>query len=319
MSILCMTKSHQNLMKKLILLLLILSTTQSIFGQKQQLGFNLAIGETYYHTMQSSSIINEDVNGQKINIDLSLSCKTAFKITRLMDSVYDVVVSYQHLGMTMKLPNGSLTFNSDKLDEKDMLSSTLSAIIGKPFFMKMTKVGKILEVKNLDSVVAKIVDQSTQLSYTTKQQVKAQMLQAYGEKAFKGSFEMVTNIFSNAAVEKGSTWNITTKLESGMAATLKTTYEYKDKTDKYNLIIGNGKFETLDKDAYVKINGMTARYNLLGTMTSTIKIDVITGWIKEAKVNQSMSGNAEIKDNPSLPGGLIMPMTFENTSNFSAN
>lgn len=305
-------------MKKFILLLLIVTTTQSIFGQKQNLGFNLKIGETYYHSMQSSSIIKEEVNGQKINIDVTISGKTSFKVISLKDTVYDMTVSYEQLAMTMKLPNGDMAFNSEKQDENDIFSTILGAIKGKQFLIKMTKVGKIVEVKNLDSIVGNLIGQFPKLSSQQKQQLKGQLLQAYGKKAFKGSYEMVTNIYSNSPVEKGNTWIINTKLESGMAATLITTYEFKDKTETYNLIIGNGKFETLDKDAYTQINGMPARYNLTGTMSSVLKIDIKTGWIIEAKVSQLMSGNAEIKDNPNLPGGLTMPMSFESTMNYNS-
>ena len=268
--------------------------------------------------MQSASTIKQDINGQKINIDIAISGKTAFKVTNLKDTVYDMTVSYERLAMNMKLPNGNMTFDSDKKDDNDIFSTILGAIKGKQFSMKMTKVGKIVEVKNLDSTFENLLDQFPKFSSQQKQQIKTQLLQAYGEKAFKGSYEMATNIYSNSAVEKGNTWIIITKLESGMAATLKTTYEFKGKIENYNLIIGNGKFETLDKDAYTQINGMPARYDLTGTMNSTLKVDVKTGWIIEAKVNQSMSGNAEIKENPNLPGGLTIPMSFENIMSYSS-
>ncbi len=303
-------------MKQLIVLLLIVTATQSVFAQKQKLQLNLKIGETYYHTMQASSVVKEDINGQKMNIDVTISGRTAFKVTGFKDTVYDVAVSYNQLAMTMKLPNGDVTFNSDKKDENDVFSTILGAIIGKQFYIKMTPVGKITEVKNLDSIVENLLTKFPNLSLQQKQQVKAQMLQAFGEKAFKGSYEMVTNIYSNAVVEVGNTWQLTTKLESGMGATLTTTYEFKDKAENYNLIVGTGKFETLDKDAYTQISGMPARYNLTGTMHSTLKIDNKTGWIIDAKVNQLMSGTAQIKDNPKLPGGLIIPMSFESNMSY---
>jgi hypothetical protein len=309
---------NHSIMKKIFTLLLVVAITQSIFGQKQNLGFNLKIGETYYYSLQSSSIIKQDINGQKVNIDVTISGKTAFKVTNQKDTVYDMTVNYEQLAMTMKLPNGEMNFNSDKQDENDIFSTILGTIKGKQFLMKMTKVGKIIEVKNLDSIFENLLDQFPKISSQQKQQIKAQILQAYGEKAFKGSYEMVTNIYSNSAVEKGNTWTINTKLESGMAATLLTTYEFKGKIENYNLIIGNGKFETLDKDAYTQINGMPVRYDLTGTMNSTLKVDVKTGWIIDAKVNQSMSGNAEIKDNPNLPGGLTIPMSFESIMTYSS-
>jgi hypothetical protein len=305
-------------MKKLLLLLVIVTTYHSIFGQEQKLGFNLINGQTYYHLMQSASSIKQDINGQKVNIDITLSGKIAFKVTAIKDTIYDMNVSYQQLAMTMKLPNGDMTFNSEKKDENDIFSNILGAIKDKQFSMKMTSVGKIVEVKNLDSIFENVADKLSNLTPVQKQQIKDQLMQAYGEKAFKGSFEMVTAIYSNSAVQKGSTWTIKTKLESGMAATLTTTFELKDGTENYNLIIGNGKLETLDKDAYIQINGMPTKYNLTGTMNSSLKVNNKTGWIIEAKINQVMTGNVEIKDNPNLPGGLTIPMSFETEMIYSS-
>lgn len=305
-------------MKRIFIVILILVFAQPIFAQKQKLIFNLINGETYYHSMKTSSNIKEEMNGQKINFDLAISGRVAFKVVSTEDSVYDMSVTYEQLGMTMKLPSGEMNFNSEKQDINDVFSTILRTIKGKRFLMKMTKVGKIIEVKNLDSIFDNLLDPFPNLSAQQKQQINTQLKQAYGEKSFKGSYEMVTNIYTNAAVEKGDTWKIETKLESVMAATLATTFEFKEKTLEYYSIIGTGIIETLDKDAYTQINGMPARYNLTGTMNSTIKVDTKTGWILEASINQLMSGNAEIKDNPKLPGGLTIPMSFENIMNYSS-
>ena len=107
---------------------------------------------------------------------------------------------------------------------------------------------------------------------------------------------MITAIYPNTAVSKGGSWEIKTLLETGFAATLTTTFELKDKTESYNLIVGKGKIITLDKDAYTQVNGMPTQYNLSGTMNSNLKVDPNTGWIIEAKVNQLIAGNVEIKD-----------------------
>ncbi len=305
-------------MRKLFLFLLLGTITQSVFGQKQNLGFNLKIGQTYNHVMHSSSSIKQEINGQEINIDVTLSGKMAFKVTNLVNTVYSMNVSYEQLAMTMKLPNGEMIFNSEKEDKTDIFSSMLGEIKGKQFLVKMTSIGKIVEVENLDFIFENLIDKFPTLTLIQKQQIKTQLKQAYGEKAFKGSFEMITAIYPNTAVSKGGSWEIKTLLETGFAATLTTTFELKDKTESYNLIVGKGKIITLDKDAYTQVNGMPTQYNLSGTMNSNLKVDPNTGWIIEAKVNQLIAGNVEIKDNPNLPGGMITPMSFEHVMNYSS-
>ena len=305
-------------MKRLLILIFVTAFFQTVFAQKQKLAFNLVVGKTYYQIMQSSSNIEQDIKGQKVSINLTISGQIAFKVTNLNDTMYDISVSYHQLAMSMKLPNRNVNFNSDNKDENDNFSKLLSVIIDKPFFVKMTTLGRIVEVKNIDSVFEEALDKFTKLSETQKQQMMGQLMQAFGEKSFKSNFEMITAIYSNNPVEKGDTWTTKTDLETGMAATLITTFELKDKVENYNLIIGNGNIETLSKDAYTQVNGMPAKYNLTGTLNSSLKVDNKTGWIMEGKINELISGTVEIKDNPNLPGDMSIPMSISAENTYSS-
>jgi hypothetical protein len=139
-----------------------------------------------------------------------------------------------------------------------------------------------------------------------------QLMHSFGEKAFKGNLEMYMAIFPDSFVKKGDKWVIKTQLESGMAAKMETVYELKKITRTYYQIVGNSTLETIDKDAYVETNGMPMKYDLVGTMTSDIKVDRKSRWIKSALVNSDEKGTASIKENPQLPDGLSMPMRIIN-------
>lgn len=93
-------------MKRLLLVWSVLTITHSLFAQKQVLGFNLAVGHTYYLYLQSSSNIKENVNGQPLDIDMAINAKNAFEVTAANDTAYDITVTYQELGMTLNLPGG---------------------------------------------------------------------------------------------------------------------------------------------------------------------------------------------------------------------
>src|SRR5262245_9916719 len=233
-------------MKKLTLLLTLATITQFSFGQKQRLGFNLVVGETYYHVMRSDSKVKQEIGGQENTINMSTSGKLAFNIVGLKDSVYEMSVTYQKLSMTMTSPAGNTTASSEKKEDDDIMSQILGAFVDKPFLMTMTKTGTIVGVKNLDSVFERALEKFTQLSPEQKVQLKDQLMGSYGEKALKGNFELVTAIFPYVPVERGSTWTRKTKIEAGMEVNLSTTFEFKEKGDNYNLIIGNGKFVTAD-------------------------------------------------------------------------
>jgi hypothetical protein len=299
-------------MKSILCLIFSLIILSSCQVKKENLGLNLIKGNTYSQKFIMVNKSVQTINNQQMEMEVNLSCKLTYKVTDIKDSIYDLEVKYENVSMKMKLPNGISEFSSEPKDDKDIFSTLLACIVHKSFFIKMTKTGKIKEVKNIDSLYTNIYEKFPQLSDIQKQQLQSQLMKAYGEKAFIGNFEMTSNIFPDSKVSEGDKWSKKTQLESGMSGAIETTYELTKLTDSYCLISGVSKIETADKDAYIETDGMPVKYNMKGTMTSTITIDRKTGWVINTIINQDIKGTMQIKDNPKMPGGMVIPMTMVN-------
>jgi hypothetical protein len=246
--------------------------------------------------------------------------KTAFKVTDLEDSIYNITARFQELKMSTKFPFGGdmSFFDSDKNDEKDTISNVLNAIIDKPFLIKMTILGNIVELNGIDSIFEQALKKFPILSLAQKLQFRGEFMQSFGEDIFKNNLEMATAIYSNNPVEKGDIWTIKRNLESKKADTFMTNYEFKEDAENYKLLIGNGNDETLNTDGYTEINGMPTKYNITDTTNSIIKVDKNTGWIIEGKINELTSEKTEIKDNPKVPGGKKMTMSISKELMFNS-
>lgn len=234
-------------------------------------------------------------------------------------SGYNMEAKFEKLNMSMLLPQGMLEFSSEKTNADDIFSKILGAMKNKPFDLTMSRNGKITAVKNIESVWENAINQFDHLPNTQKDQIKAQIMKAYGEKAIKGNMEMVTAIFPDSPVQQGDKWEVKTNLEAGMSAEVASEYELSDLSGTYAVIKGNSTIKTLDRDALVEPNGMPMKYNLTGSMVSEIKIDKNTGWIVEAKINQDIKGDAYIKENPKMPEGMKIPMVLTNETIISNN
>lgn len=221
--------------------------------------------------------------------------------------------------MIMDFPQGTIEFRSDKKDKQDVLSSILSKMTEKTFNVKMGKNGKIIEVNNIESQIESLIKDLPQLPENQLAQIKAQIINAYGEKAFKGSYEMITAIYPDRPVKQGDKWTIHANLESGMSALMTTEYELTDLRSNYAIVKGNSQIETADKDAYVPINGMPTRHDLAGSMSSEIKVDKSTGWIIEAHINQKIAGDTYIQANAELPNGMKIPITIKTEMTYNNN
>ena len=151
-----------------------------------------------------------------------------------------------------------------------------------------------------------------QLSDAQKQQIQSQLKQSYGEKALRGNLEMATAIFPESPVTIGDSWVVNTKLESGFDANIESTYKLNASNSSYCLISGSSTIKTINKDEYIQSNGMPMKFDLTGTMSDEIKINSSTGWVMESKINQTLKGTSQIKDNPKIPGGMTIPMEMKN-------
>ncbi len=275
--------------------------------EKNDLGLKLELGKTYSQTYVSRIDIAQTINGIEQEQKMEIKGGMDFRVIQSLEDRYIMSTSYTSLIMKMNSFMGETTFSSEN-NEENLLSKILKDMKGKEFTVEMYKNGVIRQIKDIENLYSGIFESFPEVPQLQKQQIFSQLESAYGEKAFKGNIEMITAIFPDSKVKVGEHWNNSVKLESGMSGLINNTFTL-SKFDKENVIVeGVSKIVTEDKEAYVDVNGMPVKYNLSGTMKSTFKLDPISNWILEGTVEQEISGNVEIKDNPNIPGGMVIPM-----------
>lgn len=303
------------MMKHFLYTLLFFIAVNYCNAQKFKPSLNLVKGNTYFLTTNATSAIVQTMSGQQNTVNLAFNFRMAFKVIGIADTVYNMEVSYQSLGMKMDMGGNTLDLDSKKNDPQDVPSSIIGAMMNKPFNLEMTKTGKIKSVQNIDKMVSEAMKSFPQIDSTTKEQVKAQFMQSFGPNAFKGSIEVGTAIFPDTPVSKEDKWTIKTQLESPAKAAVTITYQLADIIEGNYLIHGEGTIVS-DKNAEpAHINGLSVKYNLNGSLISDIRVDKTTGWISEVKLKQAMMGEMQILDSPQVPGGMTIPMTFNTDVN----
>lgn len=299
-------------MKTIFTLILTVFVLTSFQTQNSDLSLKLEKGKEYKQITNSKATIIQEVNGQKMNMVMTIKGTMTFLVKDITENGYNMDAKFEELSMSMQMPQGLMEFSSEKNDANDIFSTILGAMKDKAFGITMSKTGKITDVKNVEALWSTAINTFDQLPEMQKEQIKAQIMKAYGAEALKGNIEMVTAIYPDSPANRGDKWTINTKLESGMSANMTTDYEFAELTSEYALIKGKSTIVTADKDAYIESNGMPMKYDLTGSMDSEIKVDKNTGWIIEATINQKIEGDAYIKENPQLPNGMKIPMTMIN-------
>lgn len=305
-------------MRTIYILLLASMMLTSVQSQNVDLSLKLEKGKDYKQTTSSKMSMIQEVMGQKIDIAVTTNGTINYLVKDINEDGYIMDAKYEHLNMSMKMPQGSMEMNSEEENSSNPSTSILKDIKGKTFEITMSKKGKITEVKNFDAIMETVVEGFGDLPEAQKEQIKGQIMQAYGDEAIKNSLEMTTAIYPDKPVKEGDKWTMNTNLESVISMNVSTDYELVELTSDYALIKGNATIKTSDNDANVEAPGIPVpmEFDLAGTMQSEIKVDLKTGWIIDAKINQDIQGEASMKENPQMPeqmpGGMKISIKMSN-------
>ena len=303
--------------KSSILLLFLLIFTDS-FCQKTALELDLKQGAKYLQSMESLAKIQQEIDGKTLNNEMRMSGTTAFTVKEVNDDGYSMEVQYEELAFTIDSPSGPLVFSSEKQDDADILSQILAEMKKTPFQIRMSRTGKVTEIQNIHLLFEAALSKFPQIDSNQRDLLMDQLMKSFGKESFKGNMEMVSAIYPDNPVALGETWDVKTSLRTGgMSGEMATIYRFKGGEAGNHIIEGSSIITTTDKDKYSMINGMPTRFELEGSMISKIKVDEKSGWIVEANFEQDIQGTTFIQDNPSLPGGMEIPIVMKNTMVFS--
>ena len=306
-------------MKKLLLVTIFFISYVTSFAQKTTLALNLTQGNTYYMVTNTNMTVSQTINGQLQNVNTTLTAKMAFTVTAVKDTSYTMQVKYDRIGMQMELPTGIMNFESDKNDKTDIFSTIMGNMTEKPFSIVMSKTGKVLSISNTEALAKGLFENIAGLSDEQKGQIREQLMKSFGPDAFKSNTEIGTAVFPSVKVGVNDTWLVKNRSEDGMQTKMTTTFTLNEVTASAYVVHGESVISPRNGNEYTEMNGMPMKYNVNGTSEYVLKIDKESGWIAEARINQVIKGNVEIKDNPKMPGGMIIPMTITDDQTISNN
>jgi hypothetical protein len=288
---------------------------------QNKIELNLTKGKVYLQKMSVVMSIKQTINKTDVLINMDIKGTTAFTVTDVKEGVYDIDVAYKALAMKTDIPGGqSISFDSERKDEKDTISTSLGLMKDKGFNMKMNKQGKILNISNVAHLYSSVFEKFPNLSPLARQKLQAQIEQSFGEKAFKNNMANMMAFYPETAISKGGKWTVkSTTSSANMDMQLENNYTLDDVTDGQYVISSVSKMTSPNTGTFTEANGMSVKTDITGNVTASMKLNRKSGWIEEAASNMSIKGSVSIKANDSMPEGMTIPMEISGKSTFSAN
>jgi len=307
-------------MKRSLILILAAFFCNACYAQNK-IELNLIKGQVYQQKMSMVMTIKQTFNKAEMLINMTINGTTAFTVTDVKDGVYDIDVAYKALSLKTDIPGGrSISFDSEKEDKTDTVSTSLGLMKNKPFQMKMNKQGELLALSNVNQLFSLVFEKFPKLTPLQKQKLQAQIEQSFGEKAFKNNLENMMAFYPRTPVSKGSKWSVkNTVASANMDMEVDNNYTLEEVTAGQYFISGISKMSAPNAGTFREINGMLTKSDITGDFTTNMKVNKKSGWIEESASNMNLQGTVSFKPNDKMPDGMTIPMEIRANTTITAN
>ncbi|RVT99854.1 hypothetical protein EOD41_15550 [Mucilaginibacter limnophilus] len=292
-------------MKIIFCFVTLLMLNTACFSQKLWPHLQLKQAAVYKCNILAKNQILQTINGHQLDISTTINARMQFTVNGINDTLYNVKMCYDSIGLKIDLLGATLNYNSDTVNAKNIFSAILNRLKLRSCNLNLSHTGIIMDIDSIETVLKNITDSIGNFSASQKEQALAQLQQTFSTGEVKAGIEAFTHIYPEAPVSRTEKWVIDNIISGRMQANQHAIHFIKDVTAFNYVIEGGATINTAD--AMASLNGMPVKYRLAGRSNATITVDKKTGWIKQAKIMRTLKGNAEIQDNPKLPGGMLIP------------
>ncbi|GAA4921987.1 hypothetical protein GCM10023313_27380 [Mucilaginibacter defluvii] len=290
---------------------LLMLLTCFAFAQKRSIALKLKPGATYSFVIKQTSTTSQTIRQRPLETRLILTAGMRFMVSNVTEGDYTLNTTFDSIKLQLELPNGDLQFNTEKRGDSGIYAVVLKSLKKRPFNIRLSKTGKIMEVEGSDNNLQKAIA-DTKADTAQRQQALEQLRQSVGSTAITNLLQKIFNIYPEVAVSNNDKWIIQTQNKGEPDIATRNYYMVKTALPKSIVIQGNGTIQSVAPARPALLNGMPVERNLAGDTYVNITTDYISGWPLRAEINEKLNGVIIINDNPQLPGGLAIPININN-------
>lgn len=302
-----------------IKLLLGLSTLALAFApmaKKVDLQFKLEKGKTYTQTTEMHTVTKQSIQGMEQIIQQTANAETKMELKNEGTGSNTYTLWYENISMSIDQGGMKMEYSSDTtaLDNVDAMSQIFASMTKKKFDADIDLKGKIQEVTGLEEI---ITDATAPMGEQASQ-VNEQISSGFGDAGLAKNMEMFTAIMPEGTVKVGATWTNEQFTASGLPLILRNTYTLKSIADGMATIEVSAEISVDPANSSTEIQGMKASYFLEGDRSGTIQMEVKTGFVTSANIDDEIVGSINLESSPQIPEGMTIPIEMNSNTKLSS-
>ncbi len=288
-----------------ILLASIMSLSQA---QKSSLELKLKEGQEFHQINQSKITLKKHTKNSETTFMVQRG--TSFKVLSGYSTGYEMEVKFDSLKVEFE---EGITLNSEVQNDNDAYSKILYNMTNTPFQITMTKKGRIIEVKHLDSLLENAFVQDLDITEHEMVGAKITMLYWFDKQDFITSVEIVTSCYPDRPVATGDRWLTESEIKYAAPIIRKSEFTYTSSDSSFDTVEGNSKIKAIDKEIVYgneEIESVSLTYDMTGTMTSTMKLNKKSGLISEAQTQLELIGTITDGEENIIPTTILVDSKY---------
>jgi hypothetical protein len=296
-------------MKKVIFSIFFTLLGVSLMAQlPSSIKLNLVKGKVYTVKSTSKQAIQQTVNGQTYNIDITSTSVTSFKVLKQENNVMDIEFKFDTIANKISSPMFTRETNSAKPAGNDPLEKIMNKMSQNTIIAKISTDGKFVDFVNYGKFKDNVMFVLDSIPAAKRDQAKTQADVLLKESAVKSMIEPLFAYLPEKPVKAGDTWE-TSFIQSANNVSMLCMNSFTLNSTDNNVAAVSGKsdIESIpSNDPNAKVTS-----ELKGTITFDGTIDQATGLRLKNTSKGHIDGTNTMKNNGTE---MKMPMVIDSQS-----
>ncbi len=250
---------------------------------------NLKKGQEYPFKIKTTATNSQSDGKQSQTITQESSTAVAYEVKEIRDSVFILDVTYKQFAESMTDGKEKLGFDTNSAEptneEAKQRWKFNKAVVGNTFQMEVSKSGKVQNITNLYKVRQNVKNaMKAGLSEDELKGLDSFLAAALSDEAMQQQFEESMAYYPKKKVKPGDTWS---RNESEGNASSNVNYTFEGIKDGVATIKISGTSSGNDSKTDPNGSGMKLFQSLEGKVNGDVKIDVKSGWVKNAEMKKN--------------------------------
>ena len=301
---------------KLILGLSTVALAFTPMAKKVDLQFNLEKGKTYSQKTVMMTETKQTIMGNEQVVKQSAIAETKMELKEGGKNANTYSIWYDSIQMAIEQGGTAQEFTSDTaaLAQVDPMSTIFSSMVDKKFEANIDLKGNIQEVTGLEEIVTDATSSLGEQASLVAEQISA----GFGDSGLAKNLEMLTAIMPETAVKVGATWSNEQFTSSGLPLIMTNTFTLKSIKEGVAVINVEADMSVDPENSTTEIQGMAASFFLEGTRTGSFQMEVSTGFVTSAEMDDEIVGSITIEANNQVPEGMTIPLEMKTKTTVSS-